>query len=245
MNEKRKELNRKIGLRLLECRNLRGLSQKELEIKLTSNLEVSGQRISNYENGKRTIDNETLVTLADILHVNSDYLACKSDTIQPSYIDNEDDIFFKSDYHFIMLLENLGYKVQFNVIKIYEDNKTALSVNVNSFVDFTLSNSKQILRNNDNSQSEVVIISVFVNGYEVSVGFFMFTIENFYRQIKAQFERSALEYSFVSFRDYTMMNSNIADLIENTPQHGVSEFDTKNNISNRFFENLEKIKDAD
>ena len=57
-------------MKIKEARLNKGLSQKDL----ASALSVPANTLSNWENGKREPDHATLVKLADILNVTTDYL---------------------------------------------------------------------------------------------------------------------------------------------------------------------------
>lgn len=65
----------KLKNRIKESRNSLDLSQEELAQKLN----VSKQTISNWENGNRIPDAQTLILLADIFDVSTDYLLGRTD----------------------------------------------------------------------------------------------------------------------------------------------------------------------
>ena len=62
-------------LRIEELRKKMGLSQEDLAKKLN----MTQQRISSYEKGKREPDLETLKLFADFFHVSTDYLIGKTE----------------------------------------------------------------------------------------------------------------------------------------------------------------------
>ena len=65
--------------RLAELRKKRGLSQIEFAKQIGS----AQTTISNWENGNRDIDSQTIVKLADFFDVTTDYLLGKSDDPNP------------------------------------------------------------------------------------------------------------------------------------------------------------------
>lgn len=62
-----------MNLKLL--RKKKGISQ----IKLAMDLNLTQNTISQYENGKRNIDNQTLIMFADYFNVSTDYLLGRTD----------------------------------------------------------------------------------------------------------------------------------------------------------------------
>ena len=75
------------GDRVALWRKKRKLTQEELAVKIN----VTKAAVSNYENGHSTPSNETLVALADVLDVDTDYLLGRTD--QPRSM-AEDGIFY-------------------------------------------------------------------------------------------------------------------------------------------------------
>lgn len=61
--------------RLIECRKKRKLTQEQLAQKV----KTTKGTISNYENGHSTPPHETLVAIADVLGVSTDYLLGRTD----------------------------------------------------------------------------------------------------------------------------------------------------------------------
>ena len=100
-------------LRLEELRNKLNLSQNELAEKLN----MTQQRISAYEKGKREPDIDTIKQLADFFGVTTDYLLGKSDERNPKKDDiNEDDVKLVADSGFRGLNE-YNKKVAIDIIK--------------------------------------------------------------------------------------------------------------------------------
>ncbi len=71
-------------LRLEELRKNKGISQETL----AKELNMTQQRISAYEKGKREPDIETLKLFADYFHCTIDYIAGKSDIRNPEELKN-------------------------------------------------------------------------------------------------------------------------------------------------------------
>lgn len=70
--------------RLIEWRKKRGLTQDEL----ASKVNTTKGTISNYENGHSTPPHETLVSIADVLNVSTDYLLGR--TNNPLFVQQKD-----------------------------------------------------------------------------------------------------------------------------------------------------------
>lgn len=66
---------KELGERIKNLRISKGLSQEALG----SELRLSKQTISNYENGDRDPGLDTIIKLSDIFNVDTDYLLCKSE----------------------------------------------------------------------------------------------------------------------------------------------------------------------
>lgn len=62
-----------MNLKLLRKKN--GISQ----IKMAMDLNLTQNTISQYENGKRNIDNQTLIMIADYFDVSTDYILGRTD----------------------------------------------------------------------------------------------------------------------------------------------------------------------
>ena len=84
-----------LGLNIARYRKLRGLTQEELAALISmsrthlSNLEAPGkitsqETVSAYENGKHLPSLKSLIKMADIFHVSTDYLIGRSDVRKPS-----------------------------------------------------------------------------------------------------------------------------------------------------------------
>lgn len=71
--------------RLKLLREERGLYQKDL----AKILNVSVPAVNQYENGKRDMSTETLMTLAEYFNVTTDYLLGKSNERNPSNLDSD------------------------------------------------------------------------------------------------------------------------------------------------------------
>lgn len=72
-----------IGKRLKELRNKKGILQKEL----AASLQLTQQTISLYESDRREPDAETLVKMANLFNVSTDYLLGRTD--DPSPLDKQ------------------------------------------------------------------------------------------------------------------------------------------------------------
>lgn len=72
--------------RLLELRNERNLTQTQV----AASLGISRQAYGHYETGKREPDNETLIRLATLFDVTTDYLLGNSNEKTPSSVTEED-----------------------------------------------------------------------------------------------------------------------------------------------------------
>jgi transcriptional regulator with XRE-family HTH domain len=65
------------------------------QVEIAKIFNVSKQTVSNWENGKRSPDTETLIKLADMFGVSVDYLICRTDKRNESDLDCSDN--FSSD----------------------------------------------------------------------------------------------------------------------------------------------------
>lgn len=72
--------------RLKELRSDMGISQDKLskDLKASSGMDISQQRINHYENQNNEPDFDTLVLLADFFHVSVDYIIGHSNIRTPS-----------------------------------------------------------------------------------------------------------------------------------------------------------------
>ena len=77
--------------RIRELRAEKNITQ----LRLSLELEVSQETVSAYENGKHLPSLKSLIKMADIFHVSTDYLIGRSDVRKPSAtspLPNEDDL---------------------------------------------------------------------------------------------------------------------------------------------------------
>lgn len=78
------------GQRLAKLRNSRGLSQPQL----AEVLNVSQSTVAMWESGKRNINNDDLVRIAQFFHVTTDYILGNNET--PSWAKQKDTVDLKS-----------------------------------------------------------------------------------------------------------------------------------------------------
>lgn len=79
-----------LGARIRELRNKRGLTQSQLG----DMINVTKASISGYENGTRNPDKETLIKLADIFHVSTDYLLGRTEIKQAHVLTGKEEYDF-------------------------------------------------------------------------------------------------------------------------------------------------------
>ncbi len=80
-HERLKLMRNKIGLRIAQLRELKGLSQKQLSEQLAAHgLTVRRETVTQWENGTRDLKTEYIIKLAEFFNVSTDYVLCQSDT---------------------------------------------------------------------------------------------------------------------------------------------------------------------
>lgn len=107
-----------IGKRIAEQRNLHGLNQEELAVKLN----ISQKSISKYERGDRRPSYEVLVAMASLFGVSVDYLLGRTD--------DHDDIEQEEPFY-----TNSKERKLIELYREYEDNKFPKSI-VNGLKEF-------------------------------------------------------------------------------------------------------------
>ena len=107
-------------LRLKELRIKHGLSQIELAKKFN----VAQNTVSNWENGSRQVDYETLNNLADLFNVSVDYILGRTDKVNSSDVDEQ--------------LEGIEFALYGEIKELTDDEKQ----DILNFVKFTKSQRK-------------------------------------------------------------------------------------------------------
>lgn len=194
-NKNNKELNKKRGKRLRECRELRNYTQDALG----SEIYLSGKYISMLENGYRPLDWNKAHLIADILNVNASYLMCKTDLlscISRPVLDS--DTFGCSDKYLLNFLISIGYVLEFYIVNLHDGKKPEIKnipsgerydysslqipVGLDALSAFSLSDihCRAII---DDEEIEAVIVAISINGYKLNYGKFCFWINRLYDYI--------------------------------------------------------------
>lgn len=191
---KQENLNSIRGGRLQVGRKQAGMTQSELAEKVGF---ANAEYISRMENGNANITDENISRFAEVLNVPAEWLRCETDN--PCDIDNDVDdcgSFFstrsmkhdisKRDKTLFDLLSFCGYDISFRVMIYNHDEKTKLYETVDFEQLRTCSNGEYypfeinlhlcavIL--NDGSIHECTVVSVVINGYNI-------TFKDFSREI--------------------------------------------------------------
>lgn len=171
----REMTNKKIGLRLHECRKLRKLTQKEL----AERAHFTKEYIGLLERGEREIDWNKAHLFADLLQVSADYIMCASDIIENA--PSKKDISY-SDILFLMFLEYQGHTINMIVTPKKYNFKDLVYVpleNVSRF-DFSSPFCRCKL---GNEQKECEILYILLDGKLIMFKTFTFIIKNLYHSI--------------------------------------------------------------
>lgn len=157
--ENKTEYNKKCGLRLKECREAKGMTQKALA-------EIVGyttQQISNYECGSRGLQNSAHL-LAKVLDVPADYLLCITNykSIDEQYIAEREEI-ITTDHLLVKLLKQMGMS-------------TYVKVNSNGeIIEYNRYNTSILGGTND---------KVIFNGHEIELMTFQYMLDDMQNQIE-------------------------------------------------------------
>ena len=175
------------GARLKECREFRKMTQEAL----AEALNVSTNYISMLERGQRPIDWDKAVKFADVLHVSSDFIMCKSDLMIPN---KELAEHFKThcmrDELFVGYLMTAGYDIIFHAVKLYdgsdklpEDNNfISTQARINELEGLDLSNPRCKVHQ-EGITSECIIYSVYINDMYMTFGQFGYYMNRIYDYI--------------------------------------------------------------
>lgn len=112
-----KDIHKKRGKRLRECRKLRKMTQEQFAEAIGKTV----NHVSMMENGERTINLERAIKFAKILNVSPRYIMLETDLMlerngsytSGNYTDN-------ADRSLVQLLLDLGYEVYFYVVKLFD-----------------------------------------------------------------------------------------------------------------------------
>lgn len=186
-----KELNKKRGKRLSDCRKAKNLTQKELAKKVGY---AHPNTISQLENGSRPLNWNKAVVLARGLDVNPAYLLCDSDIKDPERIQKTLDLdtFGTQDKLFINYLIAADHDLKFHVVRLYDgkipkkrvsfgkefDDWESLEeiTTFDKIKDFCISDEHCML-SEDGMTAEIAITKVSIDDIVLSYGQFSFWMD--------------------------------------------------------------------
>lgn len=170
----KKEIQKKQGMRLKECREWRELSQQEIA-------EIVGydvKYISMLETGARPIDWDKAYKFADALSVNPEYIMCRSDNLAKKHT-FEHSAYASIDSTIMQLIICNNHEIQFVCIPYYQTTdaekkeKLILNYSHNAFEHFSFDN--PICQFNDGETiRELIIEEVIIDNKRISFAHFAF-----------------------------------------------------------------------
>ena len=197
-NQKNKDnFDKNKGARLKVCREYRGYTQEAL----SELAEVSTNYISMLERGERSLDWNKAVKFSEILNVSPSFIMCESDLMTNDsrrHTTLDIDTFGVVDIAFLNFLAVSGHDIIFHVINLFDGKKPNIkkiggrdvddwdSLHISASLDelssFCLSDPHCKLIKNE-KESEVIIREIVFDGYAMTFGKFVYTINRLYDYI--------------------------------------------------------------